>query len=103
MLISLKNPENKALEILGIKLLELVKDRGKIACYSLPASSRITNPEHASQFTLVMDSNLIRVNDLLINKTIPVTLYNDLLIFRDTDEKFKQHGDLLKKITKKKL
>ena len=33
------------------------------------------------------------------NKTIPITLYNNLLTFRDTGEEFELKGDLLKLIT----
>ena len=36
--------------------------------------SKITNPEIASQFKLKKDSNSNRVNDLKINKTVPITL-----------------------------
>ena len=46
--------------------------------------SKITNPESASQFILVKDSSSNRVNDLLIHNTIPITFYDNLLIFRDT-------------------
>ena len=42
-----------------------------------------------------------RVNDLLINKTIPVALCNNLFTFRDIDKNFKKQGDLLNMITKK--
>ena len=50
--------------------------------------SKITNPENTSQFKLVKDSNLNRVNDLKINRTIPITLYNNKLTFRDTGKEF---------------
>ena len=40
--------------------------------------------------------------DLLIKKTLAVTLFNNLLTFRDTDRKFKLQGDLLKSGTNKK-
>ena len=90
---------NKALENLSNKLLELMKNRGIIASYLMSPLSKITNPEHTSEFELVKDPNSNRVNDLLLNKTIPVTLYNNLLIFRDTGEKFELQGSLLKMIT----
>ena len=64
--------------------------------------SEITNPERTNQLKLLKDLDSNRVNDLLINKTIPVTVYNNLLTFRDTDEKFLSQGDLLKTITNKK-
>ena len=55
-----------------------------------------TNPEHAGQLVNGLSSN--RANGLLINKTITVTLYNNLLTFRDTGKKLALHGDLLKLI-----
>ena len=62
---------------------------------------KITNVEHTTQFKLVEDPDSNRVNDLLTNKTIPVTLYYKLLTFCDTVKKFQLNGDLLKMITKK--
>ena len=91
---------NKTLENLNNKLLEGMTDRGIIASYLLSPSSKITNPEHISQFKLVKHPSSNRVNDLLLNKTITVTLYNSLT-FRDTDKKFELQGDLLKMITNK--
>ena len=55
--------------------------------------SKITNPKNTSQFTLVKDSNSNRVNDLLIHKTIPITLHNNLLTFRDTGKEFQLKGE----------
>ena len=55
--------------------------------------------EHTSQFKLVKDPNSNRVKNLLIKKIIPVTLYDNLLIFRDSNTKFNLKGDLLKIIT----
>ena len=63
--------------------------------------SKITDPEHISEFKLVKDSNSNIVNDLLIHNTIPVTLYDNLLIFRDTGKELELEGDLLKMITNK--
>ena len=63
--------------------------------------SKITNPENTSQFKLIKDSNSNRVNDLKINKTIPITLYNNLLTFRETGKEIELKGDLLKMITNK--
>ena len=36
-----------------------------------------------------------------INKTIPVTLHDNLLTFRDTNKQFELKGELLKMITNK--
>ena len=40
------------------------------------------------------------MNDFLINTGIPVTLYSNMLSFRDGNKSFKLDGDLLKTITK---
>ena len=65
--------------------------------------SRITNPENKSQFKLVKDSSSNRVNDLKINNSIPITLYGNMLTFRDTNKQFELKGDLLEMITNSKF
>ena len=97
---SIKN--NKALEILNETLLEIMKDRVLLASYLLSPLSKITDLENNSRFILVENSNSNRVKDLLIHKTKPVTLYNKLLTFRDTDEEI-ELKDLLKMISNKKF
>ena len=92
---------NQAIEILNNKLLEIVNDRGILPSYLMSPLSKITNPENTTQFKLVKDSTSIRVNDLKINKTIPITLYTNMLTFRDTGREFELNGDLLKMITNK--
>ena len=92
---------NLALENLNNKLLEIMNDRGKLATYLMSSSSKITNPENTSQFISVKDHNSNRVNDSLIHNTIPISLYNKILTFRDTGKEFELKGDLLKMITNK--
>ena len=79
---------NKALENLNNKLLEILNDRGILASYLMSPLTKIKNPENSSYFKLVKDFNSNRVNDLKINKTIPKTLHNNLLTFRDTGKEF---------------
>ena len=98
---SLKN--NQAIENLNNKLLEIMNDRGILATYLMSPLSKITNPENTSQFKLVKDHNSNRVNDLKINKTIPITLYDNILTFRDTNKQFELKGDLLEMITNSKF
>ena len=93
---------NKAIENVNNKLLEIMNDRGILAKYLMSPLSRITNPENSSQFKLVKDSNSNRVNDLKINKTIPITLYGNMITFRDTNKQFELSGDLLEMITNNK-
>ena len=92
---------NKAISDLNEKTLELKNDRGIIASYLMFPLSKIINPENSTQFKLVDDSTSNRVNDLKINNSIPITLNNNLLTFRDTNKQFELKGDLLKMITNK--
>ena len=92
---------NQAIENLKNKLLEIMNDRGILATCLLSFLSKTSNPENSTQFTLVKDSNLNRVNDLKINKTIPITLHDILLTFRDTNKQFELKGELLEMITNK--
>ena len=92
---------NQAIENLNNKLLEIMNDRGILASYLMFPLSKITNPENTSQFNLVKDSSSNRVNDLLMKNKIPITLYGNMLTFRDTNKQFELTGDLLEMITNK--
>ena len=94
---------NKAIENLNKKLLEIMNDRGILATYLMSPLSKITNPENTTQFKLVKDHNSNRVNDLKINNSVPITLHNNLLTFRDTNKQFELKGDLLEMITNSKF
>ena len=93
---------NLALENLNNKLLEIMNDRGILASYLMSPLSKITNPENSSQFKLVRHSSSNRVNDLKIHNSIPITLYGNMLTFRDTNKQFELKGDLLEMITNSK-
>ena len=80
-----------------------MNDRGILATYLMSPLSRITNPENTTQFKLVKDHNSNRVNDLLINNTIPISLYGNILTFRDTGKIFELKSDLLEMITNDKF
>ena len=92
---------NLALENLNNKLLEIMKDRGILATYLMSPLSKITNPENTTQFKLEKDPSSNRVNDLKIHNSIPITLHNNLLTFRDSGKVFELKGELLKMITNK--
>ena len=98
---SVKN--NQAIENLDNKLLEIMNDRGILAIYLMFPLSRITNPENTSQFKLVKDHNSNRLNDLLMKNKIPITLYGNMLTFRDINKQFELKGDLLEMITNSKF
>ena len=94
---SFKN--NQAIENLDNKLSEIMNDRGIISSHLLSSLSKIFNPENTTQFKLINYSTSDRVNDLKINNSIPITLYKNILTFRDTGKEFELKGDLLKMIT----
>ena len=96
---SIKN--NQAIENLNNKLLEIMNDRCILASYLMSPLSKITNRENTNQFKSIKDFSSNRVNDLKINNSIPITLHNNLLAFRDTNKQFELKGDLLKMITNK--
>ena len=99
MLTSKKN--NKAIEKLNNKLLEVLNDRDKLPSYLMSPLSKITNLENTSQIKLIKDSSSNGVNHLLIHSSIPITLHDNLLTFRDTGKIIEMKGDLLKMITNK--
>ena len=78
-----------------------MKDRGIIASCLLSPLSKIFNPGKTNHFKIVKDSNSIRVNDLLIQNTIPITLLYNLLTFRGVGKVFELKGDPWKMITNK--
>ena len=92
---------NLALENLNNKLLEIMNDRGILAAYLISPLSTIINPENTTQFKLEKDPSSNRVNDLKIHISIPITLHNNLLTFRDSGKVFELKGELLKMITNK--
>ena len=99
-IVETSNINNKGLENLNNKLLEIMNDRGILSSYLMSLLSKITTPEKTSQFKLVKDSSSIRVHDLKLNKTITITLYNNLT-FRDTGKEFEFKGDFLRIRTNK--
>ena len=92
---------NLALENLNNKLLEIMNDRGILATYLISPLSKITNPENTTQFKLEKHPSSNRVNDLKKHNSIPITLHNNLLTFRDSGKVFELKGELLKMITNK--
>ena len=90
---------NKAIENLNEKILELMDDKGMITSFLASSLVNLFKPENKSQFRLKKDLNSTKMNDFLINKGIPVTLVSNLLIFRDSNKSFKLDGDLLETIT----
>ena len=94
---------NKAIENLNEKNLELMDEKGMIAPYLVSSLSNVFNLENKSQFRLRKDPNSTKINDFLIHRGIPVTLFSNMKIFRDSNKSFKLERDLLKLITNHKF
>ena len=77
---------NKAIENLNEKILELINNNGSIAPYLASSLVNLFKPENKSQFRLKKDLNSTKMNDFLINDGIPVTLVSNMLIFRDSNK-----------------
>ena len=90
---------NQAIENINNKLPEIMTDRGILASYLMSPLSIMTKPENTTQFKLLKNAISNRVDALKINKSVPITLYNNLLTFLDTSGGFELKGDLLKLIT----
>ena len=94
---------NKALENLNEKILELMDDKGLIAPYLVSSLVEVFKKDNKSQFRLRKDPNSTKMNDLLIHGTIPVTIFSNMITFRDSNKSFRLEGDLLKVITNHKF
>ena len=90
---------NKAIENLNEKILELMDEKGLIAPYLTSSLVNVFKPENKSQFRLKKDLNSTKINDFAINGGIPVTIFSNMITFRDSNKSFKLDGDLLETIT----
>ena len=93
------NNNNKAIENLNEKILELMNDKGLFSPYLASSLINLFKPENKSQFRLRKDLNLTKMNDFLINDGIPVTLFRNMLLFRDSNKSFILDGDLSETMT----
>ena len=94
---------NKAIENLNEKILELMNDKGLIAPYLTSSLVEVFKFDNKSQFRLRKDPNSNKMNDFLIHGNIPVTIFSNMITFRDSKKTFKLKGDLLKVITNYKF
>ena len=94
---------NKAISDLNEKILELMNDKGMIAPYLTTSLVEVFKKDNKSQFRLRKDNNSTKMNDFLIHGTIPVTIFSNMITFRDTNKTFRLEGDLLKVITNHKF
>ena len=94
---------NKAISDLKEKILELMNDKGMIAPYLASSLVNLFKPENKSHFRLGKDPNSTKMNDFLIHGNIPVTLFSNMITFRDSNKSFRLEGDLLKVVTNYKF
>ena len=94
---------NKAIENLNEKILELMDEKGMIASYLASSLVEVFKKDNKSQFRLRKDPNSTKLNDFLIHGTIPVTIFSNMTVFRDSNKSFRLEGDLLKVITNHKF
>ena len=94
---------NKAIENLNEKILELMNDKGLIAPYLTTSLVEVFKKDNKSQVRLRKDPNSTKMNDFLIHGTIPVTIFSNMITFRDSNKTFRLEGDLLKVITNYKI
>ena len=97
------NKNNKAISDLKEKILELMNDKGMIAPYLASSLVNLFKLENKSQFRLRKDPNSTKMNDFLIHGSIPVTLFSNMITFRDSNKSFRLEGDLLKLVTNYKF
>ena len=98
---SIKN--NKAIENLNEKVLELMNDKGLIAPYLASSLVEVFKFDNKSQFRLRKDPNSTKMNDFLIHGKRPVSLFSSMITCRDSNKSFILEGDLLKVITNYKF
>ena len=94
---------NKAIENLNEKILELMNEQGMIAPYLVSSLVEVFKKDNKSQFRLRKDPNSTKLNDFLIHDTIPVTIFSNMIVFRDSNKSFRLEGDLSKVITNYKF
>ena len=76
-----------------------MNDIGKIAPYLASSLVNLIKLENISQLKLLKDQNFIRLIDFLINTSVPITPYSNLLTSRDSNKSFNLDGDLLEAMT----
>ena len=80
-----------------------MNDQGIIAPYLTSSLVEVFKKDNKSQFRLRKDPNSTKLNDFLIHGSVPVTIFSNMITFRDTNKIFKLEGDLLKVITNYKF
>ena len=74
-----------------------------IAPYLTTSLVEVFKKDNKSQFRLRKDPNSTKLIDFLLHGTIPVTIFSNMIVFRDSKKTFRLEGDLLKVITNYKF
>ena len=98
---SIKN--NKAISDFNEKVLESMNDKSMMAPYLASSLVNLFKPENKSQSRFRKDPNSTKMNGFLVQGSIPVSLYSNMITFRDSKKTFKLDGDLLKVVTNYKF
>ena len=93
----------KAISDSNEKVLELMYDNGIIAHYLTTSLVEVFKKDNKSQFRFKKYPDSTKMNDFLIHGNIPVTIFSNMITFRDSNKTFKLEGDLLKVITNYKF
>ena len=75
-----------------------MNDKGLIAPFLSSSLVNLFKPGNKSQVRLKKELNSTKLNDFLIHGSIPVSLYSNIITFRDSNKSFRLHEDLLKLI-----
>ena len=78
-------------------------DNGILAHYLTTSLVEVFKKDNKSQFRLRKDPDSTKMNDFLIHGNIPVSIFSNMITFRDSNKTFKLEGDLLKVITNYKF
>ena len=81
----------------------MIYDKGLIAPYLASSLVEVFKSDNKSQFRLRKDPNSTKMNDFSIHGQIPITLFSNMLTFRETNKTFRLEADLLKVMTNYKF
>ena len=84
---------NKAIEKLNEKFLGLMNDKGMIPPFLASSLVEVFKSDNKSQFRLREDPDSTKLNDFLIHGNMPVTIFSNMITFRDSKKTFKLEGD----------
>ena len=87
------------MESLNEKILDLMNDKGMIPPYLASVLVNSFKLENKSQFRLIKDLNSTKMSGFLISEGISVTLFSNMLTFRDDNKSLKIDGDLSETMT----